>query len=399
MKKIIVMISIGLISNIYSATADQGKWYKFTNDYINNCIESVTENKESSDESSGKTVSAVNAPVNLADCLSTSPYMDSEPQIDQPTLGKGCATKNTGDYLVSTGSNGQKIEILSKNKKEKTIFKCSNGNWSQISSSTVNYEKPTCAASSISWDHSTVTISGVVDLPSLRRVEKCYNNLPLLESGKSLKIKSYADLNNGKIKMSCINGVWTKDIGFDATCEAISCTTIVGSGKTRVSWSDSQIIESEESKRLSIYSQGQVKEASIGTSSYNREHYSTENNGEYTEESSGSSGSLDDTFLGNPNLESRPLCVAELKSINSGKTGTAIYSLEDSRLFKTEEDALKESNIIEGSAAFNCVKGRWKVDSATAKCNRKTNYNCAREKTVLVNGEQEYKYLCGTQTP
>ncbi len=461
MKKGMITLCIIASFNINSAEVGQGEWYRFTSDFINECVKSVTETKENSNETSGKTVGFVNPPVTLSDCIKNGPYLDSEGQITPIDLGtkKGCSSKIESNYILDVAGHDQKIEILSKNKTEKSIFKCTNGSWSKLSSTTISYEKPKCSSKGIVWSGSEFVLESSFNLEDKKRYEGCYNNLPETSSGRSIKLKSYADLSLGEIKMNCIDGVWEKELDFVSSCGSELCE--VSKSQVKVTWSDKEIFaysqrliesnsselnhsESEEesntssagyrtqSSNDSIYDEDKVKELKLmlSSNSIDREEVleliknimtaSTSNDSSSNDDKEIDTGSStgEDTdsstggyFDNNPNLKYQPTCFtssiksedikkARFKSnfisIDGGKSAKASYYEMDRRAFESKEEAIEKSNIIEGEASFNCVKGKWVVDKTTSSCQRKTNFSCERE-DVKVNGENKYFYRCGDQ--
>jgi hypothetical protein len=436
-KNIVLLLTIGMYSlSINAADVGQGKWYRFTSDFINNCVKSVNETKNSSSESKGKTVSGVNPPVDLADCLSSSPYLDSESQLDPTSLGISCASGDDDGFLLPTGSTGQTVEIVSKDNLTKSTFECSGSTWSIKSSQTVSYQKNDCSERGVNWVNEAnepiiYNLTSALSNESVERSEYCFANLPVTSSGNSVILKSITNMGEGKIKFKCNNGSWIKEseVNYVSSCKINYCQN-----NTTVSWFDSRItnysgipVSSNNAGGSESHYQSESFNADIGSSSMNDDINELKSRlssasiskkeiseivnkilGEIELQSSGrdigggtivpdpKEGSAGGAFDLDPNLKNKPVCIAKVKTFDSGKTGTADFYQNDKRLFLSEEAALKESNILEGKGYFNCHNGKWEIDlTKNSVCERKTNYSCERIEVTKIRGQYKYMYKCG----
>ena len=382
-KKVLLVSLIGFCSlNVSAADVGQGKWYRFTSDFINNCIKSVQESKEASSESTGKTVSGINPPVQLSDCISSSPYLDSESQINPTELPSGCDSLENDDFVIPSGSDGQLVEMLSKDNLTKSTFECNSGSWSAKSSRTVDYRKTSCGEYGLSWltqnGDSVYNLSGFLSSVHSARKSNCFANLPETKSGNSIILKSVTDMGEGRIKFKCNNGSWVKEseMNYASSCRTSYCP-ISNQYGSKVSWLDSRVTVGTE---VFVEDQGSVVSGSNGY-----------------EQIKDVIKDLINEFDSNPNLKDKPVCVASIKSFDGGKTGFAEYYRNDKTLFPSEEEALSESNIIEGKGYFKCHNGKWELDESNESsiCQRKTNYSCERISIGKIRGNHKYMFKCG----
>ena len=409
---LLILMAFTYSSNVTANDNGQGKWYRFTSDFINNCINSIEDSKDTSYETRGKTVSGVNAPVKLSDCISSSPYLDTESQVNQNTVVQGCNSIEDDLFLLPSGSNGQVVEVLSRDNNIKSTFKCSTGRWSIQSVRTVNYIENSCSAVGVNWVTSPTNVTSysfasVLSDSAASRSLSCFDNLPSTISGGSVVLKSITDMGVGKIKFSCENGHWVKDSEsqYQSSCVMNYCQS-----NTTVSWFDERITnynvnayQNENIMSNDLITDFEENEFKIELSSYSMEedlnvlseklvNYNLSelevsevlenvvNEVNYTNElmsnikdhesdiTQGGTGIVSrNAFSDDPNLRNLPLCIAKVKSLDGGKTGIADYYKSDTRLFLTEDIAREDSNIVEGKAYFNCSGGRWEINNAHSK--------------------------------
>lgn len=367
MKKILLILLIGVYTANISAAekAGQGRWYRFTSDFINDCIQSVNDAKGASNETSGKTVSGINAPPDLSSCLSSSPYLDSETQIKPTDAKQGCKSRSYNNFILPSGSNNQKIELLSNDQTIKSTFKCSSGNWSILSGKTVDYSSRNCESKGVKWTEQdgvfNYLFTGYSHLSEVERGAYCFSNLPTTASGNSIISKSITDMGEGYIKFKCENGVWLKESNstFNSSCQMNYCQN-----NQFVSWVDERI------KDTGIA----VGHGSVPV------------------------GSVLDYFANNENLKDSPICTAKVSASNR-MSAIVNYYKNDKRLFPSREDAVEKSKIIEGKGYFKCKNGRWEVDSLVADslCQRKTSFDCKVKYTVRIGGVDKKMYECGVK--
>ncbi len=419
MKKILIMVLITLTFNINASSVYEGKWYKFTDDFIRNCFDGFEETQESVNESSGKTSSFANSITRkeLSDCLSGTPYLDTDPQVNPRDFGgnNSCQAiyRASEKMNLPSAANGQTVELTSTDGKITAKYKCSNGNWgSSFNKVDSRSSQNNCSSACLKWDSSgnVSTCSSISQISG--NVGVCGSILLEKAHGKTLRAISQSNYFSGNAQFYCNNGSWNL-ISGTASCESQTCA--IGA---KVAWSDKDFIASNTSLNANGDSE-ELEPLEVESSSNSRTlselrhelSYLSANGGNvdeiveeiinYDSEDTVTSHSEDvgssvfeDPFEESAIFREKPKCIAEVISVD-GITGTASFIKEDKRIFSSVTEAIDNHKNMIGNANVQCVKGKWVVDNATANCRINTSVNCNRTRVLgIQNGVNILGYFC-----
>lgn len=422
MKNILILILITLTFNTNASSIYEGKWYKFTDDFIRNCFDGFEETQENVSESSGKTASFANSLTRkeLSDCLSGTPYLDTDPQVSPRDFSgnNSCrATYRENDKMnLPSAANGQTVELTSTDGKITAKYKCSNGSWgSAFGKIDSRIGKNSCSSVCLKWDKN----GNVSTCSSLSQVSGnvgvCGNVLLRKEHGKLINAVSQSNYFTGNAQFYCNNGNWNLVAGT-ATCVSQTCNI-----SETVAWSDREVIA------LNASSSGNIRDSGYESESKNTSFSSPETsrtlsdlrnelsilsasgkntdqivndivnykeNSGVEEQIDGVGDIIEDPFKEDPKFREKPKCISQINSVN-GITGTATFIKEDRRIFSSLIEATENHKNMIGSASFHCVKGKWIVDNTTANCRRNTTINCNNTRILgTKNGESILGYFC-----
>lgn len=346
-----------------SSEIERGKWYRFTRDFFSNCVSTITEVKNKSDsyETSGASVSSVNADGNvktMSSCI-TNTYNPLQSQVDRTKVtNKGCKSElrkinNCSFSLVPATHNQKQKTTVSENDFYGTAeFTCNNGTWQNISASTSCQSKDTnkCASLNIKWGSNMC--EGVV--------QESRNNTTV----KLLSTNS----KEGYVYVNCTNGNWQISPTQTSFCKTAGCP----SGK--VSWYDQYVIDVIKDT-----------ETTNGSGSSGRNELIS------NEDSFNLNNQL--PFENNKAYRKLPKCIGDIKSFDNGLTGYAEYKYEDKTYFKSLTEAAELSNFLKGRADFKCIQGKW-IQEEGSICKRESSLNCIPKTIRVVNGIEEKMYQC-----
>lgn len=416
MKNILILILITLTFNINASNIYEGKWYKFTDDFIRNCFDGFEETQESVSESSGKTSSFANSLTKkeLSDCLSGTPYLDTDAQVNPRDFNgnNSCrATYRENEKInLPSAANGQTVELTSTDGKLTAKYKCSNGNWGSAFNkidSTIgkNHCNPVC----LKW-----TSNGQVSTcSSLSQVSGnaavCGSFLMNKEHGRVINAVSQSNYFTGNAQFYCNNGNWNLVSGT-ATCVSQTCNI-----NEMVAWSDREVVALNSGSSGNDDNQGDYDfnplESETSLADLRNElsflsangknidrvvndivNYQENNN--YEEELEDVGDIIEDPFKDDPKFREKPKCISQVNSFN-GITGNATFIKEDKRLFSSSIEARENHKNMIGNAVLNCVKGKWVVNNVISTCRRNTSINCENKKVLgKKNGESIFGYFC-----
>jgi hypothetical protein len=408
-KKIIyiLIIAVSISFNANSASSSEGKWYKFTDDFIKNCFDGFEETQEGVNETAGKTSSFANSLTrkDLADCLPSVPYLDTDPQVDPIDFGGSgsCeATYVTSEFInLPSASNGQTVELTSTNGKITAKYKCNDGSWgSSFDKIDIKVSELSCSSSCFVWDSEGNITSCSSASKVIGNVNVCGNLVSLTNHGKQIKLNAGSNYYKGSAQLFCNNGSWTLVDG-SASCGSLYCETNPDLNKT--SWSDKEIISSnvygtlEEMSEKEDYDSDILNELKEQLSILSAEGKDTTiivnrildleiNTAE-------KSSSTSDSPI-NSEKKEEIKCVSSISTMD-GKVGFGIYQNLDRRIFKTEEYAIENHQNVIGEASFSCNKGKWIVNGLTSVCKRDNTVDCSKTRVVSKkDGENVLGYYC-----
>lgn len=431
MKKILILVLVTLTFNINASSVYEGKWYKFTDDFIRNCFDGFEQTQENVSESSGKTSSFANSLTKkeLSDCLSGTPYLDTDPQVNPRDFGgnNSCRAVYRANEKMNlpSAANGQTVALTSTDGKITAKYKCSNGNWGAAFSKVDSRSgKNSCSSICLKWD-SNGNVSACSGLSQVSgNVSVCGSVLLGKDHGKVVNAVSQSNYFSGNAQFYCNNGNWNLVSGT-ATCVSQTCNI-----SESVAWSDREVIATgnlvgsgdtnsssgEEEESYNRHSDSDnysghsrslsdlKNELSILSANGKSVDHIVEQiiNYESNNDLTGELGNLNDVtgdliedpFEEDPHFREKPKCISQISSVN-GITGTATFVKEDRRIFSSLAEAIENHKNMVGSANFSCVKGKWVVDNTTSNCRRDTSVNCSNT-TVLgkKDGESILGYFC-----
>lgn len=441
MKNILILVLITLTFNLNASSIYEGKWYKFTDDFIRNCFDGFEQTQENVNETAGKTSSFANSLTKkeLDDCLTGAPYLDTDPQVDPRDFGgnNSCAAIyiSSDKMNLPSAANGQTVELTSADGKVTAKYKCSNGSWGNAFDRVdIRDAKNSCTSICLKWDGNgnISTCSSLSEVSG--NASSCGNVLLGKEHGKVVKAVSQSNYLTGSAQFFCNNGNWNLVAGT-ATCVSQACNI-----NETVAWSDRDVIAltgtvgnsiplntgtngtntsgtnddddddsnlrfgninglsttkslSELRNELSILSANGKSVDHVVEQIMNYEENETLAGG-LDDINSSVNGIIEDPFEDDPELREKLKCISEVRSVN-GILGSATFIKEDRRIFSSLLEAQEEHKNMVGNANFTCIKGNWVVDTATANCRRNTAINC--NNTVVLgikDGEDILGYYC-----
>ena len=445
MKKImfiLIITTLGLSFNSNASSIYEGKWYQFTSDFIQNCFDGFEATQEGVNETYGKTSSFANSLTrkDLSDCMPSAPYLDTDPQVDPLSMGsrRSCqATFLSNDKMnLPSASDGQTIELSSADGRLTAKYKCNNGSWTTgFDRRDLDTTESNCPATCLSWDADGVLTTCGGSGAVLGNVNICGAIVPSVAHNSGVKVSSGSNYYVGNAVLTCNNGTWnlladtsscqiqtcqnnrgttsSEDVVFWSDREAIIDTTGSLNSQVNETQSDSEPSDFESNNQSNGFGEQSLNELrnelsilsaagkntdsivqQILSMSEDREIYNAYEEESNETQSGDSTRSTDNPFIDNPALRERVKCSGKIISGN-GLTGRVEFTENDTRIFRTRQEAEMNHRNIIGEATFNCVQGQWKVNDASAVCRRNTTIDCTNTRVVAVeDGEQVLGYFC-----
>jgi hypothetical protein len=414
MKKNIFLLFVLLSFNMNAANSE-GKWYKFTENFIKDCVEEINEAKKnnSNRETNGISVSAIMGEISK-DCLqATQAYNETDSQVTQNSVSNSCSSKKDGIFLLPVGTHNQTIKIISEDKNYTKEYTCDNGTWSANSSQSEIPDKTYCNSKCLSWNNGSLTECSVESI--VGEVDSCGSVFPKSLAGSMITLKTLSDFKKGYATVMCNSeGNWVLK---DYKCESDTCMA-----NELVTWNDKEISDyysvnkegSTSDNNIEMGSQSATlltnkinklkEELSIKTANghdvkniinqlqsltKNANNLKTQNVEEIN------TNNFLNPFEGNTALQRMYECQSKVVTSN-GKYGYVKYLTEDNRIFKSPEEGTKNHNIVKGYADLVCDNGRWVFKPEKMECRRKeSGVNCLNVVNLgKKNGERVNGYQC-----